>query len=50
MTSVGDIPCNRGSVPQIIQDCQRLPDGTAACETRHTTPPASPMPVRFRRP
>lgn len=47
----GNVPCNNGTaIDRRILNCQRLPDGTAACETRHTTPPASPMPVRFRRP
>ena len=31
ITSMGDIPCGGGTVPQILQDCRRLPDGTAEC-------------------
>ena len=46
----GNIPCDNGSaIDQRIMECERLDDGTAQCETRHTTPPFYPVPVGFQR-
>ncbi|MCB9958535.1 MAG: hypothetical protein H6843_08045 [Rhodospirillaceae bacterium] len=49
MTSVGDIPCNGGSVPQIIQDCQRQADGTAQCVGRQPSANRYGIVSTFRR-
>ncbi len=46
----GDVPCDNGSnIDRRIMQCQRQADGTADCVTRHTRPPAYPVPVRFGR-
>ena len=46
----GNVPCSNGSaIDQRIIACERMADGTVNCNTRHTTPPAHPMPVSFRR-
>ena len=46
----GNVPCDNGSaIDQRILTCERMPDGTADCNTRHTTPPFYPVPVRFQR-
>ena len=46
----GNVPCDNGSaIDQRILTCERLPDGTADCDTQHTSPPFYPVPVRFQR-
>ena len=37
LTSIGDLRCRRGTIPQILQDCTRLADGTAECIGRQPT-------------
>ena len=49
MMSIGDIPCRGGTVPQIIQECQRLPDGTASCTGRQPSANRFGIQSTFRR-
>jgi len=46
----GHVRCSDGSaINQRVMRCERQPDGTADCITRHVRPPEAPVPVRFQR-
>jgi hypothetical protein len=46
----GHVRCSDGSaITQRVMRCERQPDGSADCVTRHVRPPESPVAVRFRR-
>ncbi len=49
LQGVGDLPCSRGRIPVINQDCERRPDGTAFCLGTQPTARARNIPSTFRR-
>jgi hypothetical protein len=49
IVDLGNVPCDNGlSIVQRVVECSRE-GGSVDCTTRHVTPPAFPVPVRFER-
>ncbi len=49
LIGTGDMPCRRGRIPRIVQECQRRSDGTAHCIGSQPSARARNIPSIFRR-